>query len=179
MDILLIDNNDSFTRNLEHLLATAIAGAQVRVQPYGELPTLDLSLPELIVISPGPGTPADYPEYERVFLAGKPILGICLGMQIMNEYRGGMTSRLPGCVHGKSESISWHGEERIVARYHSLHVTQVGEGLTILAENRQSVIMCVGSRKDRLLGYQFHPESFLTVNGGTFIVEALDYLGLG
>jgi len=178
MNILLIDNNDSFTRNLEHLLVAAIAEAQVSVRPYADLLRLDLDTPDLIVISPGPGTPADYTGYDRVFHAGKPVLGICLGMQIMNEYKGGETGRLTGCVHGKAERIPWRDQERTVARYHSLHVTRVGNGLTIMAENRQGVPMCIGSRAERLLGYQFHPESFLTQDGETFIAEALDFLGL-
>lgn len=179
MHILLIDNNDSFTRNLEHLLVTSVAGALVVVEPYDRLAELDLASPDLIVVSPGPGTPADYPGYERVFKAGKPVLGICLGMQIINEYRGGATGRLPGCVHGKTDTIQWRGRPQVVARYHSLCVTRVGDGLTILAENDQSVPMCLGSTEDRLFGYQFHPESFLTPDGGGFIVDALDYLDLG
>ncbi|MDC0336430.1 aminodeoxychorismate/anthranilate synthase component II [Pseudodesulfovibrio sp.] len=178
MHILLIDNNDSFTRNLEHLLATAIAGAMVVVEPYSRLAELDLTAPDCIVISPGPGVPADYPGYERVFEADKPVLGICLGMQIMNEYRGGSTGRLPGCVHGKTDTIFWNDSQRTVARYHSLCVTQVGDGLTILAENSNSVPMSLGSAHGRMLGYQFHPESFLTPDGGAFIHDALSFLNL-
>ncbi|MGL1863153.1 MAG: aminodeoxychorismate/anthranilate synthase component II [Pseudodesulfovibrio sp.] len=178
MNILLIDNNDSFTHNLEHLLATSIAGCRIVVAPYGQLSELDLHWPDLIVISPGPGMPEDYPGYERIFEAEKPVLGVCLGMQIMNEYRGGSTGRLPGCVHGKTYTIDWFGEERMVARYHSLCVTQVGDGLNILAENSASIPMCLGSENDRLLGYQFHPESFLTPDGGAFIHDALKILNL-
>lgn len=179
MQILIIDNNDSFTRNLEHLLIASIAGAQVVVEPYAALAGLDLSQPDLIVVSPGPGTPKDYPGYERVFEAEKPVLGICLGMQILNESRGGATGRLPGCVHGKTDTIVWNGKRQIVARYHSLCVTTVGAGLTILAENDHSVPMCLGSQEDRMLGYQFHPESFLTDDGGAFIHDALEFLDLG
>jgi len=179
MDILLIDNNDSFTHNLEHLLATSVSGACVVVKPYARLATLDFSRFELIVISPGPGTPVEYPGYERVFASGKPVLGICLGMQIMNEHRGGRTGRVQGCMHGKADRIVFNGTERVVARYHSLCVTQVGDGLDILSKNTDSVPMCLGSRRNRLLGYQFHPESFLTPDGGAFIDHALDYLGLG
>jgi len=178
MNILIIDNNDSFTRNLEHLLATSVSKADVIVAPYAHLASLDLSRSELIIISPGPGTPTDYSGYERVFTAGKPVLGICLGMQIMNEYHGGGTGRLPGCMHGKTDRIMFNGAEHIVARYHSLCVTKIGEGLEILSENSDTVPMCLGNREDRLLGYQFHPESFLTPDGGAFIDFALDYLGL-
>lgn len=178
MHILLIDNNDSFTRNLEHLLVSAIEGAVVVVEPYDRLGELDLGAPDLIVVSPGPGTPKDYPGYERVFESGKPVLGICLGMQILNEYRGGATGRLPGCVHGKTDTIQWQGRIETVARYHSLCVTQVGDGLNILAENGQAVPMCLGDEQSRVLGYQFHPESFLTAHGGAFIHDALAFLDL-
>lgn len=178
MNILLLDNNDSFTRNLEHLLVSAIAEASVRVVPYVSLPDLDLASPDLIVISPGPGNPGEYPGYGRVFESGKPVLGICLGMQIMNEYFGGSTGRLDGCVHGKTDTLVWHGREQCVARYHSLYVTAVGTGLEVLATNGAGVTMALGNRKSRVLGYQFHPESFLTGNGGRFIADACDYLSL-
>ena len=179
MRILLIDNNDSFTQNLKHLLASSISGAEVRVKPYDLLATLDLAGFDMIVISPGPGTPTDYPGYERVFAAGRPVLGICLGMQIINEHNGGMTKPLPGCVHGKTETILFNGLKRVVARYHSLYVTKVGNGLKILSKNENNVPMCLGNRNARLLGYQFHPESFLTHDKEVFIDFALDYLGLG
>lgn len=178
MNILLIDNNDSFTRNLEHLLVASVAGANIVVEPYARLAELDLSWPDLVVVSPGPGMPVDYPGYERVIHAGKPILGVCLGMQILNEQFGGSTGRLAGCSHGKTDTIVWQGQEQVVARYHSLYVTEVGSGLDVLAENSDGVPMCLGSAEKRVLGYQFHPESFLTHDGGVFIHDALAFLGL-
>lgn len=178
MNILLIDNNDSFTRNLEHLLATSIANATITVSPYAQLANLELSTVDLIVISPGPGTPAEYPGYERVFTTTIPVLGICLGMQIMNEYYGGGTGRLPHCMHGKTDTIVFDDNEYVVARYHSLCATKVGDGLEILSENADTIPMALGNRKNRMLGYQFHPESFLTPDGGAFIDFALDYLSL-
>lgn len=177
MNILLIDNNDSFTRNLEHLLVSATPGATVKVVPHALMGGETFDRFELIVISPGPGEPAEYPGYGRVIRSGKPVLGVCLGMQIMNEFFGGRTERLAGCVHGKIDDIVMEGQTRTVARYHSLHASEIGDGLEVLARNGDGVPMCVGNREARLLGYQFHPESFLTPDGRWFVEFALDYLG--
>lgn len=176
MHVLLIDNNDSFTRNLEHLLVSAMEGAEVAVEPHARLADLDLTGRDLVVLSPGPGHPSEYPGYGRILDSGRPALGICLGMQIINGLCGGVTGPLAGCVHGKTGEIGWRDESRIVARYHSLHVTEAGRGLSVLASDRDGVVMALGSRERRLLGYQFHPESFLTPDGETFIHDALDYL---
>jgi para-aminobenzoate synthetase component 2 len=178
MNIILIDNNDSFTHNLEHLLATVVSSASIVVEPYSHLANIDFSNIDLAVISPGPGAPADYPGYDRLFAFGVPTLGICLGMQIINEHWGGRTARFPGCMHGKTSCILFDGTECIVARYHSLCVTQVADGLDVISETEEFVPMCLGNREDRVLGYQFHPESFLTSDGGAFIDYALDYLNL-
>lgn len=178
MNILLIDNNDSFTRNLEHLIVSAVKSCVVDIKPYSLLDSLEYSAYDLIIISPGPGEPAEYPGYERIFNAHQPVLGICLGMQIMNELHGGSTGRLDGCVHGKTDVIDFDGTERVVARYHSLKVTKVGSELDILAVNRDDVVMCLGNAEKRLLGYQFHPESFMTPDGGWYIAFALHFLGL-
>jgi len=178
LKILLIDNNDSFTRNLEHLLAASAPGSTVLVRSHADIGFVDLETPDLIVISPGPGTPADYAGYDRVFATGKPVLGICLGMQIINEHRGGATGRLPGCVHGKTDAVTLGGVRHVVARYHSLHVTRTGAGLDMIAANDEGIPMCLGDRTARIIGYQFHPESFLTQDGGALIGYALDFLGL-
>ncbi|MDD3312076.1 aminodeoxychorismate/anthranilate synthase component II [Pseudodesulfovibrio sp.] len=178
MDVLLIDNNDSFTRNLEHLLASALPGARVAVEPYARLGGLDPAGWDFLVISPGPGGPEEYPDHARVLASGRPVLGVCLGMQVINGLCGGRTSPLCGCVHGRTDVIDWRGRPRTVARYHSLHVSEVGRGLSVLATNAAGVVMALGCRERRLLGYQFHPESFLTPDGEEFIHDAVEYLGI-
>ncbi|NDV21540.1 aminodeoxychorismate/anthranilate synthase component II [Desulfovibrio sp. JC022] len=182
MNILLIDNNDSFTNNLEHLLAREIAGAQVYVRSYSQAlgcgDTVDFSAYQLIIISPGPGCPADYPGYERVIESGLPVLGICLGMQILNEYFGGRTTRLNGCFHGRTERIDFVGHDLAVARYHSLYCSELGQNLKLLSKNSEQVPMAVAHESLPLLGYQFHPESFLTEQPGVFIEYALHHFGL-
>ncbi|WP_320169114.1 aminodeoxychorismate/anthranilate synthase component II [Maridesulfovibrio sp.] len=180
MNILLIDNNDSFTNNLKHLLAVTIGGATVDICPYAEAAgqadvCTSFGHYDLLVISPGPGTPADYPGYDRIIRCGRPVLGVCLGMQIINELCGGRTDRLAGCFHGRAEKISFNGRELAVARYHSLFCAEVGNGLSVIAATEEGVPMAVVHESLPLLGYQFHPESFLTEEPGVFIRYALEF----
>jgi len=182
--ITLFDNNDSFTRNLEHLLA-ASTGARVRIEPYAALrrardaggaPWRDLLDADLLVISPGPGAPDEYPAYAALSECGCPVLGICLGMQIINEFCGGSTVRLHPCVHGRAEAIRFQGGVQRVARYHSLGVDRLGRGLRVTLRTEHGVVMALEHEERPWLGYQFHPESFLTGNGGFWIRHALERL---
>lgn len=186
MRILLVDNRDSFTLNLEHLLASTIGVPETvsydAFQPgriscgagrYGQ--------PDLLVISPGPGHPSEYPKYRELFRSCPrlPVLGVCLGMQIINECLGGTTSRLQGCVHGRTDRFRLGERSVEVARYHSLFISSPGEGLDICASTEAGIPMILRHRELPLLGYQFHPESFLTRDGEEFIGYAIECLGLG
>lgn len=221
MRILLADNHDSFTRNLEHLLVAA-TGCVPMVVPVDRLDGVTAGWPhvpgeanpavrwDLLVISPGPGTPEEYPQYGPL-LGGEatrvaraphatdegpsggpaaapqppspcpvpvPVLGICLGLQIINAHFGGVTAPLPGCVHGKPDTLHYAGQVRTVARYHSLHLSAMGAGMRVLARNGQGTVMAARHECLPLLGYQFHPESFLTPDGVWWIRHALHALGL-
>lgn len=216
MRILLADNHDSFTRNLEHLLVAA-TGCVPMVIPVDRLDEVTTGWPhapgeanpaapaarwDLLVISPGPGTPEEYPQYAPL-LGGEatrvarmshatgatdatgptgdgavPVLGICLGLQIINTHLGGVTAPLPGCVHGKPDTLHYAGQARTVARYHSLHLSAMGAGMRVLARNGQGVVMAARHACLPLMGYQFHPESFLTPDGVWWILHALHALGL-
>ncbi|WP_457571727.1 anthranilate synthase component II [Desulfovulcanus sp.] len=177
MNILLIDNNDSFTCNLEHLLATTTKG-KVKVIPYNELTLEELKGYAFTVISPGPGKPSEYPEYSYLFAQNLPVLGICLGMQIINEFFGGKTAPLPGCVHGKTDIIKFMDRSCRVARYHSLYLSRVADCLEVIATNMNGLPMAIRHKSRKILGYQFHPESFLTQDGEGFINYALKFFDL-
>lgn len=189
MRILLIDNRDSFTRNLEHLLAIAgdCAPEVVSYVPVSASGAAHDAFAgamaaawDLVVISPGPGAPEEYPGYGPLLQSGVPVLGICLGLQIINVHFGGVVARLPGCMHGKTDTILLHGVgEFIAARYHSLHLATLGAGLAPLARTPQGVVMAARHMVLPVMGYQFHPESFLTPDGVFWIRHAFALLGLG
>lgn len=177
--VLIFDNNDSFTRNLEHLLASVASSATIAVVPYGQLaafPIEGMRETDFAVISPGPGAPEDYPGYGRVLEAGIPVLGVCLGMQIINAHFGGSIARLPGCVHGKTSRMQWRGVQWTVARYHSLWCADIAEKLTVEGALEDGTPMVVSHPKRPIMGLQFHPESFLTRNGKEILAHALDSL---
>ena len=182
MRIVLLDNNDSFTHNLEHLLVAATASVPeiISYNSNGEsLAACPFEEFDLIVISPGPGHPVEYDAYSRVFESGKPVLGICMGMQIINHYFGGTTDRLPGCVHGKTDTLELDGEHKTIARYHSLYLSGIGDGLKVTATlSGTSIPMIVEHNTRPIMGLQFHPESFLTHQGNWYIHHATRFFGL-
>lgn len=177
VNILLMDNNDSFTRNLEHLLARTLPDAEISVMPHDMLDESPADR-DLIVISPGPGAPADYCGYARILDSGTPVLGICLGMQIICAHYGGRIEPLHGCVHGKTSTMPWRGREWTVARYHSLHCTDVPSPLRVEACLGCGTPMVISHTTRPMIGLQFHPESFLTPQGKEILDHALDSLGI-
>ncbi len=195
MRLLLIDNDDSFTHNLAHLLYAAtgsgphITGHKKLINRkniqeesqnsgYGLLSDYDM-----VVISPGPGRPEEYSCYGNILESGVPVLGICLGMQIINRHFGGVVGPLPQCIHGKTDEVIFtsreaKGKKLTVGRYHSLHCVTLGRELTATAYNAQNIIMALCHNRYPIYGYQFHPESFLTDQGIWCIRHALSFFHL-
>jgi anthranilate synthase/aminodeoxychorismate synthase-like glutamine amidotransferase len=185
MKILIIDNYDSFTFNL--LQALGNMGADVRVfrnDAVGPQEVRDLA-PDRIVISPGPGRPEHAGisrELIRAFCAEIPLLGVCLGMQCINEVFGGATVKAPVCVHGKTSAIfhSGKGLYRNLpnpfagARYHSLIADRVPECLQVDARTEDRLPMGLRHGRYPLFGVQFHPESFLTESGDSILKRFLE-----
>ncbi len=187
MKILLIDNYDSFTFNL--LQALGKMGAQVEVYRNDAITLEEISdlAPDRIVISPGPKAPKDAgisKEVIQSFSDRIPLLGVCLGMQCINEVFGGRTIKAGVCVHGKTTSILHCGKGLYRdlpnpfegARYHSLIVNQVPACLLVESWTRDDIPMGIRHTDFPVVGLQFHPESFLTEPGDEILGRFMDGL---
>ncbi len=174
--ILLIDNYDSFTYNLAHLFGELGAEVTVRRNDAIDAGAAKRLSPSHLVISPGPGRPADAgstPEIVRRLAPTTPTLGVCLGHQVIVEAFGGEVEAARELVHGKACTVTHDGkgvfaglpEELEVGRYHSLAATAVAAELEICATAADGEIMAVRHRKLSVHGVQFHPESVLTPLG--------------
>lgn len=163
--VLVIDNQDSFTLNIVEALRAA--GARVRVQPNTERPRWEGI--EAVVISPGPGhpgTPADVGTSVEALRRGLPVLGVCLGHQLMAQECGGTVGRVTP-AHGVTSRIYHDGSDLFsglpqgfeAVRYHSLAVTEVPEALEVTARTPEGVVMGLRHRERPWWGVQFHPES--------------------
>jgi len=183
--LLVIDNYDSFTYNLVQMFRCYDLSIEVRRADKVNLAHVRKHRPDYILISPGPKDPSQAgvsKELIRAFYREIPILGVCLGMQCINEVFDGETVRAALPVHGKTSLVS-HGNASVfqglasplrAARYHSL-VTCVNEarGLQISAMSDDGVVMGLYHPAYPLHGVQFHPESFLTEHGYTLIENFL------
>ena len=174
--ILLVDNYDSFTYNLAHLFGGLGADVIVRRNDAIDAAGAVRLAPSQLVISPGPGRPADAGaslEIIRRLAPGTPTLGICLGHQAIVEAFGGTITVARTLVHGKSCTVRHDGrglfsglpDELEVGRYHSLAATQIPQPLEISATAADGEVMAVRHRELPVDGVQFHPESVLTPLG--------------
>ncbi|TNJ38675.1 aminodeoxychorismate/anthranilate synthase component II [Chlorobaculum thiosulfatiphilum] len=185
--ILVIDNYDSFTYNLVQYIGEL--GAEVAVYRNDEL-TVEQALalkPEKIVISPGPGTPADAGISIALIdvVKGKiPLLGVCLGHQAIGEALGGKVVRAGQIMHGKTSEVFHDGQGMFrnipnpftATRYHSLIVERetLPAALEIRAWTEDGIIMAFDSKALGLYGVQFHPESIMTSVGHDLIKNFLE-----
>jgi anthranilate synthase component 2 len=189
--LLLLDNYDSFTYNLYQMLGTlGGSGADIRVLRNDALAVSDVEdiAPSQIVISPGPGRPAEAgisEELIRRFAGRVPILGVCLGHQAICEVFGATIDYAPQLMHGKaSEVVLAEGArlfaglpERVqVGRYHSLvaDVATIPDCLRVTAQTAEGTVMAVEHREFAVYGMQFHPESILTPQGRQILANFLN-----
>ena len=182
--LLVIDNYDSFTYNLVQMFTFYDLDIIVKRSDQITLEQVNDMEPDYILISPGPKDPAHAGisiELIKAFYDKKPILGVCLGMQCINEAFGGKTVRAPVPVHGKT-SLIHHENEKIfhgmpmpfyAARYHSLIIRPENSDIKVLAATVDGLIMGIELKGFSVFGVQFHPESFLTEKGRILIENFL------
>ncbi len=182
--LLVIDNYDSFTFNLVQMFLRFDLLIKVYRSDKISLEEVEEINPDYILISPGPKDPAhtgiSVPLIKKYYKS-IPILGVCLGMQCINEAFSGDTVRAPVPKHGKTSLVS-HNEKGIfngiptpfnVARYHSLVIKPESSDLEYTAFCDDDIIMGLVHKDAPLYGLQFHPESFLTEHGFTLIENFL------
>lgn len=176
--ILVIDNYDSFVYNLVQYLGELGAEPEVHRDDALGLADVERIDPDGILISPGPGTPADAGlsnEIIRTWGSRVPVFGVCLGLQCIGEVFGGEVVRAPEVVHGKTSLIAHRGvgvfeglpNPLEATRYHSLIVQRsaLPDVLEVTAETDDGLIMGLRHRELDVEGVQFHPESVLTHAG--------------
>lgn len=187
--VLLVDHRDSFTYNLVHLLRAL--GADVIVRDSREVGPEDLSGSSAILLGPGPHGPGDSPESLDLVArcTGKiPILGVCLGHQILGAASGGRVRRAARTAHGIVSRVRHRGAglfeglanpARFV-RYHSLVLDEpLPADLEVIARDEDGDVAAVEHRKAPIWGVQFHPESALSQEGSLLIANFLRMAGKG
>ena len=187
--VLVIDNYDSFTYNLVHLLG--ILGAETQVV-RNDHPLLDESLEgfQALVVSPGPCTPEKAGKSLEVIGREKerlPILGVCLGHQCLAQVLGGRVVRAKRLLHGKVSPIIHNGEGIFqglpspftACRYHALIVDEgsLPLELEVTARDDEGEVMAVAHRSLPLFGVQFHPEAHITQMGRELVKNFLEIVG--
>ena len=175
--ILVVDNYDSFAYNLVQYVGEVAGAVTVRRNDAVDLDGIRALDPDGVVVSPGPGTPAEAGVSTETFALDRPVFGVCLGHQALCASGGSRVGHAPEVVHGKPSTITHDGEgvfaglpDRLrVGRYHSLCVER--EDLpdelveTARTAEEREVVMGVRHREKPHVGVQFHPESILTPRG--------------
>ena len=185
VQVVVVDHHDSYTWNLVHLVA-AVTGTLPDVVQHDEVSVADVLAYSHVVLSPGPGTPADPHDFAvglGVLRAGsRPVLGVCLGMQGLVTAYGGLVDRVEP-AHGELTAVTHDGrgvfagvpQEFKAVRYHSLAALTVPDPLVVTARGDDGTVMGVRHVSLPLEGVQFHPESVLSEHGALLVAN---FLGL-
>ena len=186
MKTVIIDNYDSFTYNLAHLVKEL--GAEVSVVRNDQFRLSELKPFDKIILSPGPGIPTEAGLMDVIdaYASVKPILGVCLGHQAIGEYFGGKLTNLSQVFHGIASIISITAPDYIykelpaqvqVGRYHSWVVDNEGlpDCLEVTSVSEEGQIMSLRHKQYDVRGIQYHPESVLTPEGRKIIANWLKH----
>ena len=188
MKILLIDNYDSFTYNLFHYFSSLRCKVDVKRNDKVKINEIKKKKYQKIVISPGPGTPnqaGNCLKIVKYFYKSVPILGVCLGHQVIGQVFNSKIVAAKKLMHGKTSTIKHNGEgifkgvKKVFSatRYHSLIINRssLGKELIITAETNDKTIMGIMHKKYNIHGVQFHPESIKTPDGMRLLKNFLKY----
>lgn len=196
INLVLIDNIDSFTYNLVDEIRSLGVEMTIYRNTVDTQTVLDKLAeykskgPTLLMLSPGPGAPNEagcMPALLQKVRGLYPVLGICLGHQAIVEAYGGTVARAPHVMHGKSSQMNYTDEADTasifaglshplsIARYHSLVATHVPDSLKVIADI-DGLVMAVLHADDKMLGFQFHPESILTCDGSVLLMQSIEFL---
>lgn len=187
--ILIIDNYDSFTYNIYQYLGELYSNIKVIRNDELSLEEIRNLNPSAIVFSPGPGPPSDTGICREVldkFKGVVPILGICIGHQLIGEYFGGQVIRADKIYHGEISTINHSTKDLFknlednieVMRYHSLILKRdsIPKSLEITAETLDGVVMGLKHKDYKIYGVQFHPESLLTSSGKAILKNFIEVI---
>jgi anthranilate synthase component II len=187
MKILVIDNYDSFTYNLVHIIREL--GHSMDIFRNDKITVEEVKKYDKILLSPGPGIPDEagiMKEVIKVYGATKSILGVCLGHQGIAEVFGGTLYNIPNVLHGVTSSVEvLDTQEKIfqgvpnfftACHYHSWAVKKEGlpSDLSITASNKEGLVMAIAHKRMDVRGVQFHPESIMTEHGQKMISNWLN-----
>jgi anthranilate synthase component 2 len=186
MKVLVLDNYDSFTYNLVHILREL--GVQMDIFRNDKISLDDVDQYDKILLSPGPGLPSEagiMPAILKRYSASKSILGVCLGHQAIGECYGGTLYNLPTVFHGIVTKIKIDDRNGLfnglpeafnVCRYHSwvINDANLPEELVVTARDDAGTIMSVKHKVHDVQGVQFHPESIMTEHGKQLIKNWID-----
>ena len=182
--IYVIDHNDSFTHNVVHQFSLF---DKVECDNYNKIDKVKLQKASVLVFSPGPGNPKNYPltsEIYKKFKGKKKMIGICLGFQQILFCEGAKIVEQKKIYHGfqskvkviSNKSLFKKGTNYKVGRYHSLRLKEPFKRMNFEITMRclkSKVAMSFENNIDKIYGFQFHPESFLTINGNLLIKKIL------
>jgi len=188
MRVLVVDNYDSFTYNLVHILESLL-NDDVTVKRVDQVSTDQLSVYDAVIFSPGPGLPSESSNLlalvRESVASGQKILGVCLGHQALAECEGKRLQNLPEVYHGvsnemiitSSNSLLYRGipEKIFTGRYHSWAVDEksLSSHWTVTASDEKGLVMSMEHKSKPIFGIQYHPESVLTPLGSAILENFL------